>query len=304
MITHPAAVVDRPTLRTPPRTDVGEAMRLAFPTRVRVDNRAVVTITAYLDESGTHADSPAVVVAGYLALARDWEGFEIEWRAALGDFGIDRFHMSDFANGAQGFQGWPEPVRRERFARLAAIINRHVLSSVGVAIPMDAYRAAFSSEITGAHAGPYFLAATVLMTSVATIARSLRTVPWIAYVFESGARGAGDVLEAFSENHRDPVDREHFRALSLRFESNREFVPLQAADILAYELARLVPTHLGSDPRPARPFHLDQLASVPKEWVVLDETQLRELAALRELSPLRMQASRAGPRRPRRAKGR
>jgi hypothetical protein len=34
----------------------------------------------YLDESGTHAASKAVSVAGYLATPERWNAFSVEWK--------------------------------------------------------------------------------------------------------------------------------------------------------------------------------------------------------------------------------
>ena len=279
---------------------VADSLRLAFPSTVMAYDRYVLTIAGYFDESGTHSGSDTVAVAGYLAVPAAWEHFEQEWRVALADFGLDAFHMTDFANRAQVYEGWEEHEYRDRFARLVDIINRHVLCSIGAAIPMSAYREAFSTEATGAHAAPYVLATSMCITLAARVVRAQSFDARIAYVFESGARGQGDVLEMFTANQRDEANREHHRLLRVAFEGKREFVPLQAADILAYELSRHLPRLLGSDPRPARRHHLDQLGVVDPHWEYLDAAGLEGLAAVLPGSPLRLPSSRAIPRRPRR----
>ena len=38
---------------------------------------------AYLDDSGTHEDSPIVVIAGYFGSERHWLRFDREWRKIL-----------------------------------------------------------------------------------------------------------------------------------------------------------------------------------------------------------------------------
>jgi hypothetical protein len=41
--------------------------------------RLFVILTPYYDESGTHAESPAAVLAGFVGDTNDWVDFEIEW---------------------------------------------------------------------------------------------------------------------------------------------------------------------------------------------------------------------------------
>lgn len=39
--------------------------------------------TAYFDESGTHGDSAALVVSGYVASAEQWLNFDGAWKHLL-----------------------------------------------------------------------------------------------------------------------------------------------------------------------------------------------------------------------------
>jgi hypothetical protein len=232
-----------------------------FPTSVLPQDRSVVTLTGYFDESGTHAGSEAVAVAGFLATPGSWERFEGDWRAALADFGIDLFHMSPFAQRVGDYASWSEEERRERLARLLGIISEHVVGSVGVVIPLPLFDRLFSvggiaRRTTG---GPYGLAMSVNILAVARIVEHLAGTPKVAYVFETGAVGRHEAAKIFAANLNNPESRENNRLLSLSFQGKREFAPLQAADILAYELHRELPRQ-------------------PNAWGWLDEDQLTELA--------------------------
>src|SRR5712691_3625776 len=88
---------------------VAEALRLAFPNGAT--ERVIVALTAYFDESGTHADSPAVSVAGYLASDASWSAFADDWREALAIYKIPAFHMTDFVGGRGAFTAWPKAKR-------------------------------------------------------------------------------------------------------------------------------------------------------------------------------------------------
>jgi hypothetical protein len=99
----------------------------------------------------------------------------------------------------------------------------------------------------------------------------------IAYVFEAGAKGFGQVSNLFRENINDPVRRDHFRIQDFRFGLKKEMLPLQAADILAYEMFRFLPMKLGLDTKPERSFYTDRLERLsPHRWTYLEETELQK----------------------------
>jgi hypothetical protein len=260
-----------------------EALRLAFPSIVPEGSRFVVILTAYFDDSGTHAGSDAVAVAGYISTPDQWIRFETQWRAALENLGLPMFHMTSFANGVGPYRQWSEPQRRIRLGRLIDIIHANVLGSFGVVVPTEPFNRLFSARAKAHCGGAYGLAATVNFLEVARIVKGIDEAQawdaWIAYVFESGTTGAGQILKVFQYNEQDTKEKEKLRLLSLRFENKREFVPLQAADILAYELYQLLPRQLGIDPRPVRSGVLSLLAANPTHnWGQLDEAAIKEWA--------------------------
>lgn len=232
--------------------------------------------TAYFDESGTHGGSDAVVVAGFVSHADMWVDFSAHWQMALNDFGVDCFHMSDFANRVKPYEGWTEPERQQRLTRLLGIVAEHTLASTAVVIPCKAFDSAFSDRAKAICGGPYGLAAIACFMYLAETLREEKIDGWVNYVFESGAHGSGQLATLFNANYRDPEQRERLRLLSLRFDDKRLF-PLQAADMLAYELFKESPRRLGQGERPAR-YPLKALANRPRKWGYLSEDELRKWA--------------------------
>lgn len=288
-----------------------ESLPLRFPPSVSANDRLIVNIYGYFDESGTHKGSAALSVAGFLGKADEWGAFQVEWEDALRDFGLEFFHMASFESRQKGYD-WPEAVRRERINRLLGIIDRHVLYSVGVVLPLGDYEAIFPEDeapagpnpewlapgivapgaprpgdppphseghrpgdIRRKSGGPYGLAATILFTAVAEQVKPLRGDPFVAYIFESGAEGFGQIAKFFQDNYKDVSTRRELRLLSLAFEDKRLVKPLQAADLLAYELYKHLPRHLGQDDRPAR-YTLKALARLPRKWNTVDADELRK----------------------------
>jgi hypothetical protein len=252
---------------------VRNALRLAFPSIVAPACRLVVILEGYFDESGTHTGSRTLSLAGYVSTPERWAAFEVEWRAALVDFGLEFWHMASFANQAGQYANWTEETRRARFARLAGIIESHALYSIGVVFATADYEASIPLFVRRQFGGPYGAAAAEMIFVGGEYARPQDG--WMAYVLESGAEGSGQVLNMFRRNERVATEKEYFRLLSLRFENKRDFVPLQAADMLAYELYRLLSHNLGAETRPPRSFHLGPLGRTPHTWRHLPADELQ-----------------------------
>jgi hypothetical protein len=258
-----------------------DALRLAFPSTVGLDRRLVLTLTGYFDASGTHDGSETVVLAGWISSDKGWAAFDDEWRAALDNYGLTMFHMREFAHHRGEFQRWSEPQRRIRFAAFAEIVSKYALSSVAVAVPVKEFQEEFTPAAQRHVGGAYGFAASVLMMEAAQfVEESLKPEgsPFeIAYLFESGDAGVGQVMKLFQANMMDPDQAAKLHLLSFRIEDKRKFVALQAADILAYELYQDFPRQMGTSPLPRRRYNLTQLAANRSwDWRYVSRERMRE----------------------------
>ena len=130
--------------------------------------------------------------------------------------------------------------------------------------------------------GTYGLAATACFMEMGRAIHEIDVDAWIAYVFEAGDIGFGQVHKVFHLNVNDPVQKERNRLLSLRFEPKQDFLPLQAADILAYEIYRDASRQKGLHSRPER-YPLRELRQTPNRWYWLGEDNLRQYSEVLEL---------------------
>jgi hypothetical protein len=63
-------------------------------------------LTACLDESGTHADSPISVMAGYVGTVAQWKRVEADWAAlVLTQARVRQFHAVDLFRRTKQFRG-------------------------------------------------------------------------------------------------------------------------------------------------------------------------------------------------------
>lgn len=241
----------------------------------------MLTLTGYFDASGTHDGSEQVVLAGWLSSDKRWIPFEEEWRALLEHYGLPMFHMREFAHHRGAFERWSEPQRRIRFAEFAALIAKYTLSSLAVCVPVKEFEAEFSPAARKHVGGPYGLAASVLMLQARHfVEESLKPEgsPFeIAYVFESGDVGVGQVMKLVQANLLDADQAAKMHLLSFRIEDKRKFVALQAADILAYELYQDFPRQMGTSPRPRRRYNIEQLAANKSwDWRYMSRERMRD----------------------------
>ncbi len=88
----------------------------------------------FLDDSGTHVGSSVMSLGGFIARQDRWAMFEAEWAAALADYGLEWFHITDFENRRGAFKSWSENKRINRLSRLLTIANRTAGASVGMSI--------------------------------------------------------------------------------------------------------------------------------------------------------------------------
>lgn len=239
----------------------------------------VLLLEGYFDDSGTHEGSDAVTVAGYVSAPELWAELVEEWKEALNEWGLKYFHMTDFANRVKSYADWTDRQRRYRFARLVSIANRHVLASVGFCIPKRSFALIFSKPLKRFVGGAYGIASAACFLEVARLLGPKYPSVRVAYHFEAGTRGADAVLRASEWSRAVPENRDAMKFESLTF-CSKEVVPLQCADILAYELYRYVPHKLGLAVRtPPRVENLSMLSDCElKMWGNMDDEGLLQWA--------------------------
>ena len=190
---------------------------------------------AYFDESGTGTQSPMMAVAGFVARSSVWtDVFEPAWRAILDREGVSYFHMTDFENYRGEYTGW-ERDRHERFIKdLITVIRTAQPYGVGMTLDLVAFRE-LESELRAVDVRkPYHLCAQWCVALLLIVPEELKPVAWM---FEEGAEGTGDLkagLEQLSARLPEPFPR----ISPLAFGKKQEHLPLQAADLLAYEIRK------------------------------------------------------------------
>ncbi len=190
-------------------------------------------LTAYFYESGTQAGSPAVVVAGYLAPNDQSRRFETEWQDILADAGIQLFHMSQYESRHGPYKDWDDPKRKRVLERLIVATRNWTVIPVGAAVALVEFHNAFS---TSPELSPYAFCMLQCFARIGEWADTYKLSEPIAYVVESGAgfNRDLDMLKQTLSGTEARKARYRFEALTVADKKN--VTPLQAADMLAYEM--------------------------------------------------------------------
>ncbi len=195
-------------------------------------------VSAYFDDSGTHDDSLAVVVAGYLLSTEKSAGFTREWGDLLVEAGLTHWHQVNFAHSVREYAGWMEEKRVKFMRRATEIINDTVIGGVVCGVNAAAFKE-LSSEFPAPPDTPYPFCAMVCFKHIEKWAAEYPHSDPIDCIFESGTKGHGEIAKMVEELMSDEDgERLKFRLGAVRFEGKKETLPVQAADILAYEFYR------------------------------------------------------------------
>jgi hypothetical protein len=92
-------------------------------------------LVAYLDDTGTHKQSSAVGLVGWVGTSIEWARFEQPWKKNLRVTRISCVHSADCENGDGEFFGKERPLRDALVVGLSKVIADHNLFSIGMASP-------------------------------------------------------------------------------------------------------------------------------------------------------------------------
>jgi hypothetical protein len=203
----------------------------------RAHDRLLMVFQAFIDDSATQ--NGVFVLAGHVASKDVWAKFSKDWEEILPYGLLDKngryyFKMSEMAQTKE---------RMERVGAFYKIIDNHDLLAISCKIDIADLKNAISRLWTigqsidwGPYDDPFFFSFRALVDSVHA---QRQQMPWlpeekIDFIFDDQSQKRL-ILKSWEKYvaTRDENIREWFGATP-RFEDDREFLPLQAADLWAW----------------------------------------------------------------------
>lgn len=223
-------------------------------------DRQTAMFTAYFDDSGTHKQSDIAIAACYISTKNSWQSFVEEWDVIRREEGFDAFHMAEFVakrdQGHEPWCNWSNEKKERVFSRIARTINKHKRVGISVGIPKKHWDG--TPDWIRGHFGQqhYTFAVRMCMNAIARWRRDTRIIAPIRYTFDWEMNHSEKrieitkILDLLTQPNNQPTgDLIGLEPRGYGFEHKEEFKPLQAADILAWQMRSHVSRmwHLGKD---------------------------------------------------------
>lgn len=212
-------------------------------------------LIAYFDEAGHSANTFFVSTGGCIASAESWAALEKQWAEALGKYQIECFHMTDFESSKKAFKGMDKETHKALIATLLGIMNRHTDLYIGSVEDVEDHKL-----IQGPKEDPYVNCMMVCMDSLASYAQryghSFKVIFAIQPEFQKRVTFFYPQLREVGGIYATLGDSE--------FQTPTICLPLQAADIVAYEVRKEFEGHRVN--RAVQRWPLTQLRKKPFIW--------------------------------------
>ena len=199
-----------------------------------------VAVFGYFDESGTSRADPVAMYGGMVAKAAEWASIEGEWRSKLAEYGLREYHAVECENRLGDYAPYERPIRDSLTNYFSALIARLRGQAFGSAINYGSWERLVPQGIKDNYGGdPLYFSAALAFQQVSTWAVEHNDGEPVALIFATHEKHNGPVAQLFAD----------FKASgqwpmlgSITFADPQYKFPVQAADLLCYEMKRLL-TH-------------------------------------------------------------
>jgi hypothetical protein len=194
-------------------------------------------LKAFIDDSGSGGDSPWFVLAGYISSADRWDSFTAEWGQKLSAPPAIQYFKASEAEALNGqFDGFSEAERNEKIDSLIPTIQKYARQPISVRVMQKDY-----DEIVKPHVAPhldnayYFLFMSFIFSGTSSEKYFGSSEP-LAFIFDSSERFERPSKRLY-EDVADGLKLRN-RVGEILYRDEKVFLPLQAADLLAWQVRR------------------------------------------------------------------
>ena len=200
---------------------------------IRAD-KPLALLQAFIDDSGSDIADQRLFLAGYLNHAEKWALFSDAWAEELkATPAIEYLHMVEANNLRGQFKGWKKEDRDEKIRGLARVVRHFNPISFHFSISRRDYSYKVKPVAPRGIGNPHFVG---VFAVVSGIVRSLENDD---FIFDQ-QDGVSDDIDLFFSYMKKNIPRNARKLINSKpkFEDDKHFLPLQAADMLAWHIRR------------------------------------------------------------------
>jgi hypothetical protein len=197
-------------------------------------------LKAFVDDSGSGGDSPWYVLAGYVGTVESWDAFDGPWREVLnGPPKLEYFKASE-AESLRADGQWAGITKDERNQRLDAfikVVGSHALRAIYVQVKQQDYNEIIKPYVPPEWDHAYYFLFTGIIAGVTSIEKYAGISRPVEFFFDSTDKQLKKRSKMLYGQVDDLPQFGH-RVINIHYEDEKEFLPLQAADLLAWQIRR------------------------------------------------------------------
>ena len=207
-------------------------------------------LEAFLDSSGTDPTKDIIVVGGWVATKDSWAEFELQWQTFLVDcFGPNggRWHHTDFHSRRKQYEDWDDQKRDRARAELCRIIGALKPIGIGAALRKSDYNklwqtGRWETTIRWSTGGdPYALCMDECLEVLTHRIHQHPCDEGVQIIVDRDEKkGLSRRISAWHKKYLSNNEHARYPGRKIDFDhgSDRDHLPLQAADVLVNETYR------------------------------------------------------------------
>jgi hypothetical protein len=194
-------------------------------------------ITVFIDESGTHDNSP-LIMGGIGGRLGQWADFDTKWRRLLRDNNLPYFHSQRLSSSKEPFRGMTIAQKRRLISAVNKAVQRHTTWGFSACLHKNDYEEHYLAghRPTKIQLDTMYGLCFRMCLSFA-IDMAEKVVAWqnpqISFVLEAGHRHAGDAERIFDQVRKGVPELRDI-LVGISFVEKMEAYGVQGADAVAY----------------------------------------------------------------------
>jgi Protein of unknown function (DUF3800) len=197
-------------------------------------------LQAFSDDSASETGDRRLFMAGYVNRAEAWSSFAEAWATGLQEYpSIGYLKMVEAVNLRDQFKGWGPEQRDEKLRCLARIIHHFKPLSFEFSLSRKIYYSDVKPAAPRGLGNPYFSCAFSVVSGIARFVDSQQLRLPIDFIFDEQTEISSDI-NLFFEFMTQSLPKGVRQLINGNpiFRDDKMFLPLQAADMLAWHTRR------------------------------------------------------------------